>query len=250
MRRDYTLYFFAALGSFLIVYILLPLATIYAKQAGDFDTFIKTLHDPIVISAVKRSLLTATATALIALALGIPLGYVLARKDFPGKSFVQAIIDVPIVIPHSVVGIMLLVTYSTYILDNYKGIIAAMLFVSASFTINSARDGFLAVDEKLEAVARTLGASRLKTFFLVSLPMAFPAIASGAIMTWARAVSEVGSILIVAYYPMTAQVLILEYFNNYGLRASRPIAVLMVTISLGIFVLLRWLVGRSANASR
>ncbi|NJE79668.1 molybdenum ABC transporter permease, partial [Thermococcus sp. GR4] len=81
----------------------------------------------------------------------------------------------------------------------------------------------------------------------ISLPMAFPSIASGAIMTWARAISEVGSILIVAYYPMTAQVLILEYFNNYGLRASRPIAVLMVTISLGIFVLLRWLIGRKAR---
>jgi molybdate/tungstate transport system permease protein len=88
----------------------------------------------------------------------------------------------------------------------------------------------------------------LRAFFSISLPMAFPSIASGAIMTWARAISEVGSILIVAYYPMTAQVLILEYFNNYGLRASRPIAVLMVTISLGIFVVLRWLIGRRANA--
>ncbi|NJE53954.1 tungstate ABC transporter permease WtpB [Thermococcus sp. 21S9] len=247
MRRDYTLYFFTALGSFLIVYILLPLAMIYLKQVQDFQAFVRTLHDPIVVSALKRSLLTATATALIALLFGVPLGYVLARKDFPGKSFVQAVVDVPIVIPHSVVGIMLLVTYSTYILDNYKGIIGAMLFVSASFTINSARDGFLAVDEKLEAVARTLGASRLRAFFSISLPMAFPSIASGAIMTWARAISEVGSILIVAYYPMTAQVLILEYFNNYGLRASRPIAVLMVTISLGIFVLLRWLIGRKAR---
>ena len=250
MRRDYTLYFFAALGSFMIVYILLPLGMIYAKQAGDFGAFLKTIHDPVVLSAVKRSLLTATATALIALLFGVPLGYVLARKDFPGKSFVQAIVDVPIVIPHSVVGIMLLVTYSTYILDNYLGIISAMLFVSASFTINSAKDGFLAVDEKLEAVARTLGASHLRTFFSVSLPIAFPSIASGAIMTWARAISEVGAVLIVAYYPMTAQVLILEYFNNYGLRASRPIAVLMVTISLGIFVLLRWLVGRASNAPR
>ncbi len=79
--------------------------------------------------------------------------------------------------------------------------------------------------------------------------MAFSSIASGgAIMTWARAISEVGAILIVAYYPKTAQVLILEYFNNYGLRASRPIAVVMVSLSLGIFVILRWLVGGRRNA--
>ncbi|BAD84207.1 ABC-type sulfate transport system, permease component [Thermococcus kodakarensis KOD1] len=244
MRRDYTLYLFAALGTFLIAYIAVPIAVIFLKQASDVEMLVKTLHDPYVIEAIRNSLLTATATALIALLFGVPLGYVLARKDFPGKSAVQALVDVPIVIPHSVVGIMLLVTFSNSILDSYKGIVAAMLFVSAPFTINAARDGFLAVDEKLEAVARTLGASRWRAFLSISLPMAFPSIASGAIMTWARAISEVGAILIVAYYPKTAQVLILEYFNNYGLRASRPIAVIMVSLSLGIFVILRWLVGR------
>ncbi|MDI3474346.1 MAG: molybdate/tungstate transport system permease protein [Thermococcaceae archaeon] len=249
MRRDYTLYLFAALGTFLIAYIAVPIAVIFLKQASDVGMLVKTLHDPYVIEAIRNSLLTATATALIALLLGVPLGYVLARNDFPGKSAVQALVDVPIVIPHSVVGIMLLVTFSNSILDSYRGIIAAMLFVSAPFTINAARDGFLAVDEKLEAVARTLGASRWRAFLSISLPMAFPSIASGAIMTWARAISEVGAILIVAYYPKTAQVLILEYFNNYGLRASRPIAVIMVSLSLGIFVILRWLVGRKNAGS-
>ena len=244
MRRDYTLYFFAAMGTFMIAYIVIPMAVIYARQFGDWRTLIKTLHDPLVLAALRRSILTATSTALIALLLGVPLGYVLARKNFPGKSAIQALIDVPVVIPHSVVGIMLLVTFSSAILDNYTGIIAAMLFVSAPFTINASRDGFLKVDERLEHVARTLGASRLRAFLSVALPMAFPNIASGAIMTWARAISEVGSILIVAYYPMTAQVLILEYFNNYGLRASRPIAVIMITLSLSIFIVLRWLVGR------
>lgn len=247
MRRDYTLYLFASLGSFLIAYIALPLVIIFAKQLMDWEMLVKTLHDPYVIEALRNSLLTATATALIALLFGVPLGYVLARKEFPGKSLVQALVDIPIVIPHSVVGIMLLVTFSSAILDSYTGIIAAMLFVSAPFTVNAARDGFLAVDEKVEAVARTLGASRLRVFFSVSLPIAFPSVASGVIMTWARAISEVGAILIVAYYPKTAQVLIMEYFNNYGLRASRPISVIMVAISLVIFVLLRWLVGRASK---
>jgi len=247
VRRSYTLYLFAALGSFLIIYIALPLAVIFTKQASDWKMLVKALHDPLVIEALRNSLFTATATALIALLSGVPLGYVLARKEFRGKSIVQAVVDVPIVIPHSVVGIMLLVTFSNAILDSYTGIIAAMLFVSASFTINAARDGFLAVDEKLEHVARTLGASQMKTFFTVSLPMALSSILSGAIMTWARAISEVGAILIVAYYPKTAQVLVMEYFNNYGLRASRPISVILITMSLTIFIMLRWLVGRKAN---
>lgn len=248
MRRDYTLYLFAALGSFLVVYIALPLVVIFTKQASDLGMLTRTLRDPLVREALTNSFVTATATAVIALLLGVPLGYSLARLQFPGKSLVQALVDVPIVIPHSVVGIMLLVTFSKSILDSYTGIIAAMLFVSAPFTINAARDGFLAVDEKLESVARTLGASRLRAFFSVSLQIALPSILTGAIMTWARAISEVGAILIVAYYPKTAQVLVLEYFNNYGLRASRPISVVLMGISLSVFVVLRWLAGRAQNA--
>ena len=248
MKRDYVTAFFALIGTFLVLYILLPLVVIISKQLLDWEMLVKALHDDVVLKALRNSLLTSTATMLISLFFGVPLGYVLARKDFRGKSFVQAVVDVPIVIPHSVVGIMLLVTFSNRILDSYLGIIMAMLFVSAPFTINAARDGFLAVDEKLEHVARTLGASKLKAFFTVSLPLALPSIFSGAIMTWARAISEVGAILIVAYYPKTAQVLVMEYFNNYGLRASRPISVILVLLSLSIFIVLRWLVGRSRNA--
>ncbi|WP_457754507.1 tungstate ABC transporter permease WtpB [Thermococcus sp.] len=248
MKRDYVTAFFALIGTFLVLYILLPLVVIISKQLFDWEMLMKTLHDEVVLKALRNSLLTSTATMLISLFFGVPLGYVLARKDFRGKSFVQAVVDVPIVIPHSVVGIMLLVTFSNRILDSYLGIIMAMLFVSAPFTINAACDGFLAVDEKLEHVARTLGASKLRAFFTISLPLALPSIFSGAIMTWARAISEVGAILIVAYYPKTAQVLVMEYFNNYGLRASRPISVILVLLSLTIFIVLRWLVGRSRNA--
>ncbi|AHF79931.1 tungstate ABC transporter permease WtpB [Thermococcus paralvinellae] len=248
MKRDYVTAFFALIGTFLVLYILLPLVVIISKQLFDWGMLVKALHDELVLDSLKNSLLTSTATMLISLLFGVPLGYILARKDFRGKSFVQAVVDIPIVIPHSVVGIMLLVTFSNRILDSYLGIIMVMLFVSAPFTINAARDGFLAVDEKLEHVARTLGASKLKAFFTVSLPLALPSIFSGAIMTWARAISEVGAILIVAYYPKTAQVLVMEYFNNYGLRASRPISVILILLSLGIFVILRWLVGRSRNA--
>ncbi len=241
-------YLFIFLGSFLVVYIILPIAVTITLQIFDLSMLLKALQDERVLEALWNTLITSTATMFISLIFGVPLGYVLARKDFKGKSIVQGIVDVPIVIPHSVVGIMLLITFSSAILDNYLGIISAMLFVSASFTINSARDGFLAIDENLEHVARTLGASKLKTFFTISLPLALPSILSGAIMTFARAMSEVGAILIVAYYPKTAQILVMEYFENYGLRASRPIAVLLILISLAIFVALRGIVGRRRHA--
>ncbi|ADB58857.1 tungstate ABC transporter permease WtpB [Archaeoglobus profundus] len=244
-RRDYIDIFFIILGSFLLFYIILPIFTLLLRQCLDIGTLIKVLRDEVVLNALKNTFLTAGITTLIALVLGVPLGYVLARKEFRYKSLIQGIVDVPIVIPHSVVGIMLLTTFSDAILDSYLGIIMAMLFVSASFTINSARDGFLAVDKKLEDVARTLGAGKFKTFLTVSLPLAFASILSGAIMTFARAVSEVGAILVVAYYPKTAQILVLEYFENFGLKYSTPISVILIVLSLTIFAILRWLLKRS-----
>ncbi|MET1124490.1 MAG: ABC transporter permease [Archaeoglobaceae archaeon] len=244
--RDYTTFLFAALGSFLVAYILFPLLLTIWSQILDFESVITALHDELVWESLKNTLLTSTATVLISLFLGVPLGYVLARKEFRGKSLIQSVVDVPIVIPHSVVGVMLIISFP-FIVDSYAGIVAAMLFVSAPFVVNSARDGFLAVDERLEHVARTLGASRLRTFFTVTLPIAAPSILSGAVMCWARAMSEVGAILIVAYYPKTAQVLVMDYFNNYGLRAAMPIATLMIGISLTIFVVLRKLVSGNAE---
>ncbi len=247
-RRDYYVdIFFAILGSFLLIYIVLPILTLIVKQCFDLDVLIRTLRDETVLNALKNSFLTAGITTLIALISGVPLGYILARKEFRYKSLVQGIVDVPIVIPHSVVGIMLLTTFSNAILDSYLGIIMAMLFVSASFTINSARDGFLAVDRELEHVARTLGAGKLKVFLTVSLPLALPSILSGAIMTFARAISEVGAILIVAYYPKTAQILVLEYFENFGLRYSSPISVILIVLSLVMFAMLRWLLKKSRH---
>lgn len=244
-RTDYVDVFFALLGSFLIIYIILPIALTFVKQAEEFNVFLRTIQDDVVLDSLKNSLLTSTATMIISMLFGAPLGYFLARKEFKNKSLIQGIIDVPIVIPHSVVGIILLTTFSNKILDSYLGIIMAMLFVSSPFTINSARDGFLAVDDRLEYVARSLGATKLKTFFTISLPLALPSIFSGAIMTWARAMSEVGAILIVAYYPKTAQILVLEYFENFGLKASMPISVMLIAISLTLFASLRWVVGRA-----
>lgn len=242
--KNFTIYF-GLFGSFLILFIVLPLLVTLGKQAYEWEMLLATLKDDVVLDALKNSLLTSTATMLISLFFSVPLGYILARSEFKGKNLIQAIVDVPVVIPHSVVGIMLLVTFSEAILDNYLGIISAMLFVSAPFTINSSRDGFLGIDEKLEHVAQTLGASKFRAFLTISLPLALPSILSGAIMTWARAISEVGAILVVAYYPKTAQVLVIEYFINYGLKHAMPIASTLIVLSLIIFAFLRWLCARA-----
>jgi molybdate/tungstate transport system permease protein len=132
--------------------------------------------------------------------------------------------------------------------SNPAGIAVAMAFVSLPFLINAARDGFLAVPEKLEKAALSLGASPAKVFFKISLPLAWRSILSGLIMMFARGMSEFGAVVIIAYHPMIAPVMIYERFGAFGLSYSRPMAALFVAVCLVFFVLLRFLIKQKKNA--
>ncbi len=124
-----------------------------------------------------------------------------------------------------------------------------MLFVSTSFLVNAARDGFQQVEPRLENVARTLGYGPLQTFLSVSLPLSWRNVLSGGIMMWARAISEFGAIVIITYNPKVASVLIYERFTTYGLTYALPLAVILIFLTLSVFALLRW-VGYRAHRVR
>jgi molybdate/tungstate transport system permease protein len=241
------------MGAFLFLFILIPIVNLIFS--ADPASIMRNLGESDVIGSIYLSIYAALIATLIAVIFGVPLAYILARHDFLGKGFVEAVIDVPIVIPHTVSGIALLLIFtSTGILgaplgklglvftDAVPGIIIAMLFVSASFVVNSAREGFEAVDPRMEKVARTLGSGSLRTFFVITLPLALRNIVVGSIMCWARAISEFGAILILAYFPMTAPVLIYNKFINFGLSESVPVAVILISICLLLFVVVRILI--------
>ena len=187
-----------------------------------------------------------------------PFAWLLARRDFFGKRLVEALVDLPIVIPHPVVGIAilgvvgrdhpfgaLLLEAGIRVMGSVTGIIAVMTFVALPFYINAAREGFAGVSPRLEAVSRSLGAGPWATFFRVSLPLAGRGLAAGVVMASARAVSEFGAVVVVAYHPMIAPVLIYERFEAYGLKYSQPVAVLLVAVCLLLFILLRLVSGRA-----
>lgn len=214
----------------------------------------KSFLDPAVMNAIGLSVLAATWATVIGGLIGLPLGFLLARHDFMGKAMVEGLIDLPVVIPHPIAGIALLFVFGRgffvghafsiigiHFASATAGIVIAMLFVSSPFLINAARDGFRAVDPRLEGVARTLGRGPWRVFFGVTMPLARPAIVSGAVMMWARALSEFGAVVVLAYYPMTAPVLIYDRFEGYGLNAAQPIAAVVIIVALAIFALLRWL---------
>ena len=128
------------------------------------------------------------------------------------------------------------------------GIMLAMAFVSVPFLINAARDGFAAVPEKYEKAALNLGASQMRVFFTISLPLAWRSILSGLILMWARGMSEFGAVIIVAYHPITTPVMIFERFTSFGLKYSMPVTVLFVTICLVFFLVFRLIGSRKNNA--
>ncbi len=252
---------FAALGGLVLLFIIAPLAGMFFKSS------LPELADTIAESQVRRSialtLWTSMAATLIFAVAAIPFSYLLARKQFPLKGLVTAIVDLPIVIPHSAAGIALLTVLSRNSLagkaaakvgfsfvGTSAGIIVAMAFVSIPYLINSARDGFAAVDARLEKAALNLGASPLRVFLTISVPLAARPIASGLILMWARGMSEFGAVMIIAYHPMITPVLIYERFGAFGLKYAIPVAVLFIIVCLVFFILLRLLVWKKENAQR
>ena len=131
------------------------------------------------------------------------------------------------------------------------GIALAMAFVSLPFLINSARDGFAAVPERLEKAALTLGASQSRVFFSISLPLAWRNITSGFVLMFARGMSEFGAVVIIAYHPMIAPVMIYDRFTSFGLKYARPASVVFIIIALAVFIILRLIpAGRNHLNSR
>ncbi len=129
-------------------------------------------------------------------------------------------------------------------MGSVPGIIVVLTFVGMPFYINTVKNGFENISPRLENVSRSLGASLGSTFFRLTLPLAGRSILAGFIMCVARALSEFGAVVVVAYHPMVAPVLIYERFESYGLNYSRPVAVWMILISLLLFLILRTLSGR------
>ena len=238
-------------GGLLIFFIILPILNLLFTTEP--SRVVTTALDPAVQSALAITLSAALIATCVSLLFGIPLGYVLAREQFAGKSVVEGIVDMPVVIPHTIAGIALLFIFgrsgilgaplkahfNVLLSDSYWGIVLAMLFVGVPFVVNHCRDGFLKVDPRMEYVARSLGASWLQAFFHVTIPLTKRALLSGAIMTWARAISEFGSVAIIAYYPKTINTLLFEWYNFFGYTYTKPLSTLLLLVALAIFVSLR-----------
>ncbi|WP_435364967.1 ABC transporter permease [Haloarchaeobius sp. DYHT-AS-18] len=248
----------ATLGTVLLLALALPLGLFVARQKPALVA--QALTDPAVHQMLYLTIYAPLVAAVLALLFGVPLAYLLAR-GFPGDAVIAALVDLPLVVPHSVAGILILFGFGrrgvlpgVSVLGTMAGMVLALSFVAAPFAVNAARDAFEAVDPRLEYAARSHGATQTDTFLRVSLPLAKRGIATGGVLAWARGVSEFGAVAVVAYtveffYPPAfdtvlgthAPVYIFQQYNQSGLDQSGSVAFVLLVLSLLIFLLVRWL---------
>ena len=194
-----------AVAALFALFLGLPVLTLVVRAILD-GSLATAIASPVVLDALWLSLVTTAISLVITVALGLPLAFVLARRQFRGKGWLEAIVDLPIVLPPSVAGLALLLVFGRRGLLSapfeFLGIsvpfttiavILAQTFVAAPFFVRAARTGFAGVDRDLEDAARVDGAGEGSVFWHVTLPLASSALGAGLVMTWARALGEFGA---------------------------------------------------------
>jgi len=233
-----------------VVFILLPLAvTVFATSPAELWL---ALTDSEVLRSFGITFLSGVIATGFGALIGVPLAWVLARRQFPGKDIVEGMVTLPIIIPHTAAGIALLMVFGgrgllgaplqqigIFFVDRIAGIVVAMLFVGLPFLITSSREAFAAVDIEMEKAAMIDGASAWQIFRHVTLPQSWRGVTAGAMMMWARGISEFGAVAILAYNPKIVPVLVFERFQGFGLHAARPIAVILILAVLLAYIGLR-----------
>ncbi|HEX3466491.1 MAG TPA: ABC transporter permease [Candidatus Elarobacter sp.] len=248
-------------AALLVLFIAIPLATLYAHLSpGRFGAL---LASPDAVAALRISVVTTASSLALTLLLGTPLAYVLARARFPGREVVDAVVDLPIVVPPAVAGLALLFAFGKFGLTapllnvlhvhlafTTAAVVMAQLFVGSPFYVRAARAGFATVDRVYEEASATLGMGPLRTFVRVTVPLAMPALAGGAVLAWARALGEFGAtIMFAGNLPGVTQTLPLAVYlglENGDVDLAAALAVVLVTVALAIVVLARLLERRTA----
>jgi sulfate transport system permease protein len=236
--------------------VLLPLAFLAAKAtSGGWGAFWRTVTAARALASLRFTILTSFAAALINLVFGFVLAWVLARYRFPGKRFVDAIVDLPLALPTAVAGVALVTVYSDtgwvgsrlahlgiHVAFAWPGVVIALVFVGLPFLVRTVQPVIEELDPAVEEAAMTLGASRAQTFARVVLPALAPALRAGFAAALARALGEYGSVVFIAgNMPMKTEIsslLIMTKLDQYDYAGAASIGVVMLGLSLILLVVI------------
>jgi molybdate transport system permease protein len=242
-------------------FISLPLLSlvVWTVDGGSW----RAMTSPVAVEALLLSARTTAMAMVITIAVGTPAAYVLARSEFPGKRFVDTLVDVPAVLPPSAAGIALLLAFGRMgLLGEHlrmfgielsfttAAVVISQLFVAAHFYVRQASVGFGQVSREAEEAAMVDGAHPLAVFARITVPLAFPALVAGAVMAWARALGEFGATVIFAgNFPGVTQTMPLAIYSSFerDLDAAVALSVMVLGFSLVVIVVARYL-ARGATA--
>jgi molybdate/tungstate transport system permease protein len=229
------------LSGIVVAYIASPFISVISFLQP--SSFLELLTRPQVGDAFILSLITSAISTLILFFFGIPLAYCLARYSFRGKLFLKVLVIFPLVLPPLASGTLLLGVYgpsstlgksfpTIELTQSLIGITIAQTYVASPFMILSSQAAFESIDESYEKVARVLGKSRIDTFIQVTLPLAKRGLVIGILLTWVRAIGELGATMMLAYNPHTVSIQIFEDNAIGGLQQAMPDIILVILLSV------------------
>ncbi|MDX9755816.1 MAG: ABC transporter permease [bacterium] len=236
-------------------YVLIILAMLAANMAYTTPVHLwRSLNSPEIRYSIQLSLISCTLTAILSLWVSVPIGYILSRYRFPGKGLVDALLDIPIVLPPLVIGLSLLILFQTppgrwieqYVAITYAipSVILAQFMVACAFAVRTMRNTFEQISPRQEQVALTLGCSRRQSFFKIVLPEARQGMLTALTIAWARAMGEFGPILVFSGATrMRTEVLPTTVFLELSvgnIEAAVAVSLLMVGAALSVLILVRY----------
>lgn len=247
----------------LLVFLVIPILAILLRL--EWSDLWSTMRESVVTQAIWLSLMTSLLATGLALVFGAPLAYVLARRQFRGRTIVDTLVDLPMVLPPSVAGIALLIAFGRRGLIGAPlaefgitlsftqiAVVLAQCFVAAPYFVKAASAGFAGVDRDLEQAAALDGASGAQVFRLITVPLAWPALFSGAVMTWARALGEFGATIIFAgNLPGRTQTMPLAIYLGFerDLNLALTLAVILLAVSFAVLALVKGLLKQRLGVS-
>lgn len=229
--------------------VLLPLAAVLARSAaGGWAAFWATLTQPQTAAAIQLTVVQAFAVTALNVVMGTLIAWVLVRDRFPGKQVLEVLIDIPFALPTIVAGLVLLSLYGpgspvgVNVANTRTAVFLAFAFVTLPFVVRTVQPVLEVLDPEAEEAAATLGASRSVAFRRIILPALAPAIAAGAALSFARALSEYGSLVLLsgnlALRTEVTSVRILTYIENGDFAAASAVATVLLAVALIVIVLL------------
>jgi len=249
---DTSLFSFWFAAAMLVALIILAAATVAVPELLNPGHLFSVAREMGVINSIIVTFTAGFVAVLILILLGTPLAYLLARGKSRWNGLIETIVDLPLALPHTVAGLMIYLLFmmrgplgmpflgiGIIFEEAFAGIVVAMVFVSTPYYVDAVREGIAQVPERLEFVARTLGASRLGAIRTITLPMSIRSMLSGAFLAWGRAIGEFAAVVMIAYFPMVVSTLIYHRFTTGGLAESRSIAFIMLVACLLVFLVFR-----------